>query len=119
MTIVIEKNIKEVGSLLKTFLIEKNIPIPRYRSTNSGYTGMYPFDKMVKGDSFFVPCSQDNFQRTQCNLWSSASYFRKHYNKGFRGSCRTTTGGVRYWCTKTKTEQATDYVHSSLHHLVD
>ena len=55
MAIVIEKNIKEIGNLLKTFVIEKSIPIPRYRSNVSGYTGMYPFDKIVKFDSFFVP----------------------------------------------------------------
>ena len=117
MAIVIEKNIKEIGNLLKTFVIEKSIPIPRYRSNVSGYTGMYPFDKMVKGDSFFVPCSQDNLQRTQSNLWSAAAYFRKGYNKSFKGCCRATTGGVRYWCIEA--EQATDYVHSSLHHLAD
>jgi hypothetical protein len=73
------------------FKIEKGLPIP----PGKGRGGMYPFDQMEAGDSFFV-ADDPGIKGTSVSN-SAASYERKH-NKKF--SVRKVEGGWRCWRVK-------------------
>lgn len=66
--------------------------IPYFEGTNPGNTKKYPWEKMLVGDSFFVP----NGKVT--TISPTASIRGQKDGKFF--SCRTVEGGVRVWRLK-------------------
>jgi hypothetical protein len=83
------------------FTIETGIPIPP--PANRGPKTQYPFDGMVPGDSFFVPCSEEEFVKVSNRLTGAISRFRK-LNPEAAFSVRRvdeeSVNGIRVWCTK-------------------
>ena len=71
---------------MSDFKIEKGIPAPPERLR-------YPFREMKVGDSFFVPCSDEEKRRVANRMRSSAS---KRRGLG-AFSLREVEGGVRAW----------------------
>ena len=71
------------------FKIEKGIPAPRRNAR-------YPLRKMVTGDSFFVPCADEEKAKTQKRLGVAG------YSIGGAGAfvVRQVEGGVRVWKIK-------------------
>ena len=74
------------------FKIEKNIPTP----VEGFYDHKYPFHGMDVGDSFFIPCTLEEKNRTKRNVMAAGRVDRT--NKFFRTA--TVDGGIRVWRVK-------------------
>ena len=70
--------------------IDKGVPISRLQ--RSGRRGIYPWQDMEVGDSFFAP------DQTVTQMAGAAS--SNHKSTGRKYSCRTVDGGVRVWRVK-------------------
>ena len=70
------------------YKIEKNVPFPQ----KNRYRGMFPFDALEVGDSFFVPAGDDGWRAV---LASAAHYFNK--TSGRQVKTRKEEGGARVW----------------------
>lgn len=77
------------------FQIEKGIEIPALtRNTEA----KYPFKSMEIGDSFFVPCTDENAKKVRNSISSSARSAKvKHVT-------RIAEGGLRVWRVAPKEE---------------
>lgn len=83
---------------LTKFAIEKGIPRPSgYNPRGGGPT--YPFEKMVVGDSFFVPAKDEiDLHVMAKRLRSAAADSRLPWTKnGEKYSVRKLDGGIRVW----------------------
>ena len=58
----------------------------------------YPWDKMKKGDQFFVAATDEEARRTQQTLSTAACQYGK--NHGMEFTTRRVEGGVRVWRIK-------------------
>ena len=78
---------------MSDFKVEKGIPVPPRQAR-------YPFREMKVGESFFVPCTDEEKARIQNRLTNSCAKAR-----GFGTfTVRRVEGGVRAW----KIEEADD-----------
>ncbi len=73
------------------FKIEKGIEAPKSR------VGRYPWNEMEVGDSFLVPCRDDEKRVVQTKLCGASSNRRKF---GERYRAAQAEGGVRIWRVK-------------------
>ena len=71
---------------MSDFKVEKGIPFPRVRLR-------YPFREMKVGDSFFMPCADEEKRRIARRLSSTTS----NPKNGGRFTVRRVEGGVRVW----------------------
>jgi len=80
------------------YKIEKKIPIPQRPSKLT-----FPFDKMKVGDSFLVPCEDNQRSNYQQKIMTKARY-KILSNPDFKHMefiCKSEKGkGVRCWRTK-------------------
>lgn len=76
------------------------------RESYSGKRAVYPFAKMKKGDSFFIPCAPEHHEKVADRAYASAMQFsrRNDLNMRFGTEGRTEKGeegkkvsGVRFW----------------------
>jgi hypothetical protein len=70
------------------FTIDKGIVVPE--KTANGKAPIYPFKKMQKGDSFFVPDSAE-MEKVKGAAYSYARFHNLEF------SARKETGGMRIW----------------------
>lgn len=73
-----------------TFTIEKNVPMPKGRTT-----AKYPYAQMEVGDSFLIPCSGDAVATVLKRMKTSKFVAGKRL--GIKLSVATDNGGVRVW----------------------
>lgn len=79
------------------FRIEKGIKIPERDRTKSGAFSKYPFEKMKKGNSFFIKnCNL----RQRNNLASSAKSFVTTHKLKWKFITRKVKKGIRIWRIK-------------------
>jgi hypothetical protein len=71
--------------------IEKGVPLP----ANRRYNRKYPWRLMEVGDSFLVPCSQDELELVQCSVTSCRAWAAKV--TGFKFTTSRTCLGLRVW----------------------
>ena len=77
------------------FQIEKGIEIPaRTRNTEP----KYPFKQMAVGDSFFVPCTEEDSKKVRNSISSSA------WSAKVKHVTRIAEGGLRVWRVADKVE---------------
>lgn len=75
------------------FAIEKNIPQPKY---TGGRKAKYPWKDMEVGDSFFVPCPEDERSKRRSSICASGiSALGKS-----KVSTAIVDGGIRVWRIK-------------------
>lgn len=73
--------------------IDKNVPMPKAKAKLK-----YPFNEMQVGDSFEVPCTEEERKSLQIKLASSSGmYGRKH---GAKFTTRQSDNGIRIWRTE-------------------
>ena len=75
-----------------TFEIEKNIDV-----TPIGRTRKYPRAEMTVGDSFFVPCENDELRRVLNSVRSSGHNFCACHRPDCTVAARTQLDGIRFW----------------------
>jgi len=81
------------------FKIEKNVPMPtQFRDKAEGYSGMYPFEEMDKGDSFLITCSPVLRENTRSKVYSAAMQYKKRWDEHFSLRTRIVKDGIRVWC---------------------
>lgn len=81
---------------MSKFKIEKNQPMPETFDGASS-RGIYPFDEMEVGDSFFVPCKKENEFKSavQSVHYANSKERKKESGKIFKRS--QIGSGVRIW----------------------
>jgi hypothetical protein len=82
------------------YLVEPNIPIPNSPHATPRRRGfkepkLYPFDEMLIGDSFIVPCTRETYLATSNRLTNAASNRAKGTSE--RYTTRLVAGGIRVW----------------------
>jgi hypothetical protein len=77
---------------MSEFLIEDGIPMPSKRSASK-----YPWAECNPGQSFLVPCNEDQVATRMSGLTSSAKKFYAKQGLPFRARSRAVEGGVRVW----------------------
>ena len=75
-----------------SFEIEKDVPVPRAPVLD------YPFERMSAGESFFVPCGDDERPGLVANRVRSSAYTAQ--KNGVRFVVRVVAGGARCWRVK-------------------
>lgn len=73
--------------------IETNMPLERKRINYS----RFPFDKMKKGDSFFIPASDQDPIRASSSVYSAARSFNNSHGTKIKVSVRRDEKGTRVW----------------------
>lgn len=68
------------------YKVEKGLKIPEYKNSSK----KYPILKV--GESFFVPCTDEDKQRIQNNLSTGSRYRREG-----KYTVRRVDGGIRIW----------------------
>lgn len=81
-----------------SFAVEDNIPVPTAKRGVGA--GLYPFDEMGVGQSFFVPATEDKPQPAK-SLASTVSSATKRYAESDKRQfvVRSVEGGARVWRT--------------------
>lgn len=72
--------------------LEDNVPPPKDRR---GGNVVYPFGEMAVGQSFFIPCQDDQKPHLQTKLAGAARGFKLRHKTKF--AIRRVVGGVRVW----------------------
>lgn len=86
----------KVKYLDRELKIEKGIPIPSPLRGSNGYKGAFPLEQLKVGDSFLVFCQKKRVKPTQHQLNSAIKGWVKRH-KGFKGTTRRVSKGIRLW----------------------
>lgn len=81
------------------FQIEKGIPIPKYKETKET-PSRYPLSKMEVGDSFKIPCLNQDRKTLQTNMETLAFRWTGRNGLSWRFVARSVDFGVRVWRVK-------------------
>ena len=76
------------------YKIEKTIPIPKTRKEKNA---LYPLVEMDIGDSFFVPCTDEERMKVTASIRNTSLRYRSDKD---RFSIRYVQNGVRVWKVK-------------------
>ena len=76
------------------FTIDKGVPITTVQRGKAAFgTGKYPFRDMEVGDSFFIPCPNEERRKMSSRVVSSA----RPLKPGVEIVTRFVEGGIRCW----------------------
>lgn len=73
-----------------SYVIEKNVPMIGRKSPE-----FYPWDQMEVGDSFLVPCSEEESVKVASRMSGVCSGRRQRHGQKY--SVRKVDGGIRVW----------------------
>jgi len=74
--------------------IDKNIPFPNGKSDRK-----YPLIEMEVGDSFFIPCKEEDEKRIRASIYTSARRNKLTTSHKRKYTTRKVDGGLRTWRT--------------------
>lgn len=86
-----------IGCMTTGFKIESGVPLPE----RGAHLSKYPFDKMLPGDSFLVPCGDNVRSGMRQTLAGQAQQYKILFgSRKMKWSVRGVEDGVRVWRLK-------------------
>lgn len=78
--------------------LESGIPIPESNFGKKKREALYPFAEMHPGNSFFVPCTEEEASKTASRVSGAITAHKRRSGTANNFLTRRVEGGFRVWC---------------------